>query len=327
MRLFFVFCFAVSAMAGAKHETVQIKGVKTPGVQIPFSSLKAESEVALPDKPAWVFFEGSAYAPSAKGLDRIDAKTNKPAKPIEGIAKACAGMANGFGSLWVPSCADGTLYRLDAKTYKETVKFAVGTGSAPRAIAASTDSIWVLSDDKATLSRVDPDQNLVVGELRVPAGCRSLIFGETSLWLACPAENKVYRINTATNEVMNQVEVSEHPESLAVGEGSIWAFCRKAGKVDRIDPKTNKVTKSIDLAVPGVAGEIAVGDGSVWVTMAGFPLTRISVTPEKEAVVQQFFGTGGGAIAASAGAIWLSNVAQGTLWKIDPKRVVATLAE
>ena len=82
-----------------------------------------------------------------------------------------------------------------------------------------------------------------------------------------------------------------------------------------------------------MTGEIAVGEGSVWVTSPGFPLTRID--PKDEKVVQQFFaesgahaaGNAGGAIQVGQGWIWLVNVDSGTLWKIDPKRVLATLAE
>lgn len=330
MRMAVVLCMSVGAMfAAAKHEPAPVvKGIKTPGVQIPFASLKAETEILAPGKPAWVFFEGAAFFPNAaEGIEKVDPKTGKSTATLPKVAKPCAGIANGFGSLWVASCADGSLIRFDSKTLKETARFQVGTGTAPHAVAVSPDSVWMLTDDKTTLSRIDPDQNAVVGELRLPAACRSLIFGETALWVACPSENKVYRVDPATNIVTNQVEVSSQPESLAAGEGSIWVFCKKDGKVDRIDPKTNKVTKSIDLGVPGVVGSVAVGEGSVWVTMPGFPITRISPTAEKEAVVQQFVGRGGGAITTSTGALWLSNVAEGTVWKIDPKRVIATLAE
>ena len=319
----------VALVGAAKREVaVVVRGIKTPGVQIPFASLKAETELAAPGKPAWVFFEGAAfYQGAGAGLEKIDAKTGKSVAVLPKVAKPCAGMASGFGSLWVASCADGQLVRFDSKTLKETARITTGIGSAPRAIAAGTDSIWLLTDDKTTLSRIDPDQNAVVGELRVPAGCRGLIFAETAIWMACPGENKVYRVDPATNVVVNQVEVSSGPVALAVGEGSIWVLCKKNGKVDRIDPKTNKVVKSIELGVPGVEGEIAVGEGSVWVTMAGFPITRIRPASEKEAVAQQFVGRGGGAITTSTGAVWLANVAEGTVWKIDPKRVVATLAE
>ena len=206
-----------------------------------------------------------------------------------------------------------------------TVTIAAGVAAAENLIAATADSIWLLTDDKTTLARIDPDQNVVVAELRVPAGCRGLTFGETALWLACPAENKVLRINPTTNLVEQVIKVSEHPEFLAVGEGSIWVLCRKEGKIDRIDPKTNKVSKTIELGVPGAGGQMAFGDAYLWVTQPGFPLARIDA--KTETVAQQFTGEGGGAIAVSPGAIWLSNVKDGTVWRIDPKRVLATLPE
>jgi hypothetical protein len=59
--------------------------------------------------------------------------------------------------------------------------------------------------------------------------------------------------------------------------------------------------------------------------MAGFPLTRIDTQTEK--VVQQFYGEGGGDIHVGSGALWLTNVSAGTLWRLDPKRIAATLAE
>jgi streptogramin lyase len=183
----------------------------------------------------------------------------------------------------------------------------------------------MLTDDKATLSRIDPDQNAVVGELRVPVGCRSLIFAETALWLACPAEGKVLRINAATNLVEKSIEVSAQPEAIAAGEGSVWVYCRKEGKVDRIDPKTNKVSKTIALETPGAAGGIAFGEGSLWLSVAGFPLERIDVA--SESVAQQFAGEGGGAIAIGPGALWLANTAKGGITRIDPKLVLATIAD
>jgi virginiamycin B lyase len=300
-------------------------GIKTPGVQIPFANLKAEAELEAPAQPEWIFFAGAAFAPAKDAIEKIDPKTNKKAEPISGLMKPCGGMTSSFGSLWAPVCGTASLARIDAKTYKVTNTIPTGVASVRGVIAATEDSIWLLTDDKTTLSRIDPDQNLVVGELRVPAGCRSLTFGETALWLACPVENKVLRINPATNLVDKSIEVSTQPESLAVGAGSIWALCRKDGKIDRIDPKTNKVSKTIELAVPNADGGIAFGDGFIWVTQTGFPLARIDVVAET--VVQQFNGEGGGAIAVSPGAIWLSNFKAGTIWRVDPKRVIVTLPE
>ena len=237
-------------------------------------------------------------------------------------------MASAFNSLWAADCSKGNLLRMDSRSLKVTATIPTGTSTRQGTIAASGDSVWILSDEKVTLSRIDPDQNMIVGEFRLFPDCRNLSFGETSLWVTCADENKVLRIDPKTSLVDKTIEVSAKPDAIAFGETSVWVLCGKDGKVDRIDPKTNKVSKSIDLGVPNIEGGIAIGDGSVWVTMTGFPLTRID--PTAETVVQQFYGEGGGAIAFTAGqstAIWLSNLNNGTLWRIDPKRVLATLAE
>jgi virginiamycin B lyase len=331
--LFVLAVFSAILFSAAKPKTAPpagpAKGVKTPGVQIPFASLKAEAIIPASGKPAWVFFAtggpGSLYFPGADKIEKVDGKTNKPGDPIANLKKPCGGMVSAFASLWVPTCGDGSLQRLDAKTLKVTATVATGTGDAVGSIAANADSVWMLTDNKATLSRIDPEQNAVTGEFRLPAGCRSLIFAESALWIACPALNKVLKINPATAVVDKRIEVAANPISIAAGQGSIWVLGGKDGKIDRIDPKTDKVTKTIELLAPAGEGAIAFGEGYLWVTMTGFPLTRIDATAET--VAQQFWGEGGGAILTSAGALWLSNLNNGTVSRIDPKLVLATLAE
>jgi streptogramin lyase len=202
---------------------------------------------------------------------------------------------------------------------------AIGAGDVMVGLAATADSVWMITDNLTTLSRIDPVQNKVVGEIRLPAGCNDMAFGETSLWITCPAENKLYRVNPETNLVEKRIEVSASPRSLAFGENSVWVLCEKEGKVDRVDPKTNKVSKTIELNVPNAGGSIAYGESWLWVTQTGFPITRIDVQNEK--VAQQFWGDGGGLIAAGSGAIWLSDTTGGKVVRFDPKRILATLAE
>ncbi len=385
MRILIGLCLAFTAAASAaqsskpkkdsKSTTTARQGIKTPGIQIPFASVKAEAE--LPLSPQWMVFSDSILIPNKSGgLDRLDAKTNKLVDPVAGVTKPCGGAVTGFKSLWLASCETRSLIRLDARiaadpkavragrggrrpegeadakpaetakaddaekppadskqgsergTAKlaEPVKINTGVSTANPSIAADNDSVWLLTDDKSTLSRIDPDQNKVVAELRLPAGCNSLTFGEMALWVTCPSENRVLRINPETNLVEKRIEVSPQPAALAIGENSLWVLCLKEGKIERIDPKTNKVTKTIETAVSGAAsGGIVFGQGSVWVTLTGFPITRIDPTSEK--VAQQFWGSGGGAIHFGQGSLWLTNLQEGTLWRIDPKRILATLAE
>jgi len=358
---------AAQSGKGKKIATHPEQGIKTPGVQIPFASLKAEAE--LPLAPQWMVFSDTILIPNKSGgLERLDAKTNKLVDPVAGVSKLCGGAATGFASLWIPNCGEHALTRLDAKIaadpkapvkperartaeveakpkdaapppadpkpaveekpvkLAEPVNIDSGVGSALPAVAANPDSVWILSDDKTTLSRIDPDQNKVVSELRLPAGCNALRFAETALWITCPTENRVLRVDPQTTLVEKRIEVSARPVALAIGESSLWVLCLQDGRVERIDPKTNKVTKTIETGVSGAtAGGIAFGQGSIWVTLTGFPITRID--PASEKVVQQFWGAGGGAIQFGAGSLWLTNVQDGTLWRLDPKRILATLAE
>ena len=215
--------------------------------------------------------------------------------------------------------------RIDTKTGKVTATITAGSTKAVAGIAATADSIWMFTDDKVTLSRIDPDLNKVVAETRLPASCNAMVYGENALWVTCAAENKVLRIDTQTNLVDKRIDVAPGPRSLAIAEGSLWVLCETDGKVARIDPKLNKVIATIDLAIPNSGGEIASGASFVWVSAAGFPLTRID--PATDKVVQQFYGDGGDAVRFGQNALWLFNTKQGSVWRIDPRRVLATFPE
>jgi virginiamycin B lyase len=324
---------ANSTKASAKEKTAATpaapkSGIKTPGVQIPFASLKSEAEIPV-EGAAWMTTGAAILVPSnpQDTLVRIDPKGNKTMDPVTGLDKPCAGAVVAFGSIWTPNCGSKSLVRVDAKTAKITATLAVGASDVPIGIAATPDSVWMLTDTKATLSRIDPDQNVVAGEIRLRSDCDSVTFAEKSLWVTCAGENRVLRIDPVTNLVEKRIDVSASPRALASGGGSIWVLCDKDGKIDRIDPKTNKVIKTIDLMTPGAGGSLAFGEGFLWVTQTGFPLTRIDPKSDEEKVVQQFWGEGGGFISVSNGAVWLSNTAPGTVTRFDPKRIYATLAE
>jgi YVTN family beta-propeller protein len=310
-------------------------GVKTPGVQIPIINLKPEAEISLPAPAGSFLFTTDQVLITISGMDqivRVEGRTNKTLEPFSGIAKPCGGLANAFRNLWVVSCGSKGVARLETATGKSVAAIDAGSGTAPLGIVSSPDSIWVLTDDKTTLTRIDPDTNSVVSEVRLPASCRSISFADSSIWTVCPGEKRVIRINPQTNLVTARIEVTPEPVSLAFGgatpaENSIWVLSRKEGKVARIDPKTNKVIATIDLGFTNADGNLAFGDGFVWVTAPGFPITKISAQLEKEKVVQQFAGDGGGMIQFGLNSVWLMNTSYSNVWRIDPKRVAATFAE
>ena len=316
--------------SNAKARTSAPKtGIKTPGIQIPFDNLKFETEIPV-ETPGWITTGDTVFVSnrSKDSLIRIDAKANKVLDAVSSdLKQPCSGSVVAFGSLWIPNCGTQTLTRFDPKANKVTATVAPGVADALIGIAATSDSVWMMTDNKTTLSRIDPGENRVAGEVRLPANCNSVSSGEGSLWVTCPSESHLLRINPTTNLVEKRIEISAGARSVAFGASSVWVLCEKEGKVERIDPKMNKVVKTIELGVPNAHGNVGFGEGFLWVTQDGFPLTRIDPETEKERVAQQFWGEGGGLISVTKGAIWLSNVSKGTLWRLDPKRVIATIAE
>lgn len=315
------------AAKDSKRSTGPKGGVKTPGILIPFSNLKADAEIPLEGSPTGFGFQIALFVAndSQNSVVRIDPKTNKITTPIAGLSKPCGGLVNAFGSLWAPNCGSQTLSRIDPKANKVTATVTAGVGSANPAIAATAESMWVLTDDKTTLSRIDPEENAIVSEIRLPAACNSIVFGEGSLWVTCPKESKVLRIDPKTNLVDKRIETASQPISIAFGDGSVWVLCKAEGKIAKIDSKTNKVAATIDLFITNADGNLAFGEGSLWATAPGFPVMRID--PQTDKVVQQFWGESGGLLQTGLDSVWLANSGKKSILKLDPKRIVATLAE
>ena len=302
-------------------------GVKTPGVKIPIERLKPEAVFAYPGAPDWIAVDESVWVSNApKGtVARFDPKTNTVAETIATGNRPCSGLAAAFGTLWVPNCGDKTMTRLDLKTGEVKATLRTTIGNSEGAVVAGAGSIWLMTDQKGTLARFDPDTNLVVAETYVAPGSYGLAFGDDAVWVTSTDKGTVARVDPHTNLVVETIKVGQSPRFIAAGGGAVWTLNQGDGSVSRIDPKTNKVVATIEVGVPGPGGDIAVGEGSVWVTAFEFPLSRID--PSTNTVVQQFYGKGGDAVRVGLGSVWLSNLEAGNVWRIDPKRVEATLPD
>ena len=300
-------------------------GVNTPGVKIPIERLKPDAVFPYPGAPDWLAVDESVWVSNRPkdSIARLDPKTNTVAAVIAVGKSPCSGLAAGFGSLWVPNCGDKTIARVDLKTGAVATTIRTGVADSEGSIATGAGSVWMMTDTKGTLARFDPATNMLVAELYVAPGSYGLTFGEDALWVTSTEKNLVTRIDPWTNLIVATIPVGKAPRFITTGAGAVWTLNQGDGSVTRIDPKTNKVVATIEVGVPGPGGDIAVGEGSVWVTAFEFPLSRID--PSTNAVVQQFTGDGGDAVRVGLGSIWLSNIRAGNVWRIDPRRLEATL--
>jgi YVTN family beta-propeller protein len=302
-------------------------GVKTPGVKIPIERLKPDAIFEVPGAPDWIAIDEAVWVSNKprNSVARLDPAANRVGGTFTPGKQPCSGLAAGFGSLWVPNCGDQTIARVDLKTGAVSATIPTGIANSEGSIVAGAESIWMLTDGKGTLARFDPATNRVVAEINLASGSFGLAFGEGAVWATSTEHDTVTRVDPNTNLVVETIAVGKRPRFIATGAGAVWALNQGDGSVSRIDPKTNKVAATIDVGVPGPGGDIAVGEGSVWVTSFEFPLSRID--PTSNTVVQQFFGKGGDAVRVGLGSVWLSNIEAGNVWRIDPRRVEATIPE
>jgi virginiamycin B lyase len=292
-----------------------------PGLSKPIDTLKPDAIFPVEGVPDWLTMTEDAAWVSNKPKDsisRMDVKSNKVVATIPVGKKPCSGLAAGFGSVWVPNCEDKTVSRVDVKTNKVVAIIPVGPAHTEGGITCNEDSVWVPSDPKGIVSRIDPSTNKVVADIVVAPGSFAAKFGLGAVWVTSTEKSLVSRINPLNNLVEAEIAVDEKPRFLAVGEGFVWTLNQGKGTVSKIDPKLNKVVATIEVGIPGGGGEIAAGDGSVWVTAFQFPVSRID--PETNKVTYQLAGPGGDAIAVGHKSVWLSNLREQNVWRFPPHR-------
>jgi hypothetical protein len=146
-------------------------------------------------------------------------------------------------------------------------------------------------------------------------------------WTA--AGGLVLRIDPVTRHtvVVPGIEIVAPPVvGLAAGAGTVWATTTAGRPLLRVDPGTARAAAS--LSVPAQA--VAADRSGVWVRGTGRLLWRIDPTSNRVVATIPLpsgptdggdgLGTGepGGDIAVTEDAVWVSDPAVATVWRIDP---------
>src|ERR1700722_13413477 len=307
--------FLAAAAMGATHAD----GPGLKSVQHPMSELHGIAKFSIPGSPDWVAMADSVWISNnpKNNISELDPGTNKVGAVIEVAKKPCSGLTIAFGSVWAPICSDGSVARVDLKSQKIVASITSGVANTEGGITAGAGSIWMPSDAAGVLSRIDPMTNKVVSKITIPPGSYTAAFEAGSVWITSTKNNLLTRVHPRTEKVLAKIPCGPTPRFLATGLGSVWTLNQADGSVSRVDPATNKVSATIEVGVPGGGGDIAVGEGAVWVTANGKPLSKID--PATNRVVTQYVGKGGDALRVGLGSLWLSNHEFHEVWRIDPK--------
>ena len=316
---------AYSQEAPAAAAAAQPPKPGVPGVQHPMARIVPDAEYAITGSPDWLAMGEDQVWTNSRSMDivsRMDPYTNETVAVVP-VKNPCSGLIVADGTLWAPSCAEGVIYRIDTKTNMVVAKVPVAPAHNEGGIAYGARSIWLPSDPKGVVTRIDPTTNGIAATITVAPGSFTAVFGYGRVWVSSTEKNVVSVIHPASNKVIAEIPVDAAPRFMAVGEGYVWTLNQTRGSVTKIDPATMKVEATIDVGVPGGGGDIAAGEGAVWVTARGIPVSRIDATTNQ--VTHQFVGPGGDAIRVLHGSVWLSNGRWSNVWRFEASKILNTL--
>src|SRR5215831_10915216 len=311
---------AAEKKGGGRGPRTPPPGVSTPGVKREMSTITPAAVYSIPGTPDWQVATAEAQWVSngpKNTLHRMDPKSDQSIA-IEVGKRPCSGLAAGFGSVWVPLCGDRpnvengvkpALARVDIKTKKLVATIPVGVANSEGGIAVSSDAVWMCTDIKGTLSRIDPATNSVSAEIAVAPGSVAPVFADGAIWVSSPEKSVVTRVDAKTNAVTDTISVGPRPRFITAGAGSVWTLNQGDGTVSRVDTKSRKLIATIEAGI--------LGGGFVWATIFQIPITKID--PATNTVVKQWTGAGGDSVRVAFGSVWLSNLREQNVWRIDLK--------
>lgn len=306
-------CVAVLALVLpviAQLATLEFSRLKPDAV----IALELERGAAVSPNGIWIAQRGTS------SIVHVDAKNNSPGKPVTIGHAVCAALVAAFDSVWAPSCDGRTMTRVHTTHGNVSATAPLSLAAPNGTFASAASSIWMLTDAKGVLSRIDPATNAAVAEVYVPAKPFAVAAEDDVVWVTSEVDDALTRIDAKTNVITETVKVGPRPGPVAIGLGAVWTLNRGDGSVSRVEVKTSKVVNTIKVDESIVDGVIAVGEGAVWLSAPGVPLVRIDARTNR--VTHKFTGNGGGALVVAHGSLWV-NAGEKSTWRVDPRLVAA----
>jgi virginiamycin B lyase len=292
--------------------------------QRPIAELKPLATLKLGETADWVAITVDAVWVASTGpfaVNRIDPKTNTRLASVELPGEACAGLAVGAGSLWVPLCtAKPSLAKIDLKSNILASIYPVGPPAEEGGIAYGAGSIWLIVDKLGSLVRINPDDGAVLDTFHVPAGSYNPAFLGGTVWVTHAAGSEVTGIDAASGKTVATVVTGPNPRFLTVGAGAVWTLNQGDGTLTRVD-SLDRRTATISLGTPGHGGDIAFSNGKIWTSMPKVPLSLVDAGLNR--LECQWVGPGGDALNIGHGSLWLTDYHAGTIERLALKDALA----
>lgn len=278
----------------------------------------AFATMMLPGSPDFLATDGdNVWILNIDRVEKLSAKRKKPLLSVP-IPGACGALIVGFNSLWVASCSEQSIYRVDKKNGNilSVIHCKISDLNGEIMLAVGDSSLWVLSDSAGVLTRINPQTNTIQTTIAVLPDSHCAVYDFDAIWITNTAANSVQRIDPKTNSVVATIRVGKTPRFLAAGENGIWTLNQGDGTVSHINPGQNNVVAVVDTKVPGGGGDIATGAGRVWVRATKGRFLQ-AINPVSN-VVETIYTpvSGSGAVRVTEHFIWVTAHDINTIWVV-----------
>lgn len=308
------------APAGSKAGRPGVAGLDRHVRDAVPTGMASGTDVAAAPDAVWVL--NRSQPPGEAILVRVDPATDRVVARIA-VGPGAVRVAAGEGGVWVlrsfPYGSD--LVQVDPASNRVARTVALGSSASPPTVSGehllvAGGAVWVMS--QAGILRVDPGSGrvkTVTGTDRYgpPSG---LAAAGGSVWAVAgmviqqvrPGDGSI-RWEDAPNGLGSMI-----PSGLAAGAGALWVV--GSGLLARFDPGTRRVVATFRVGHGvGTDADRVAGDERTVVAQRGKVLYLID--PAADRVRAEVRLPSAGAVAAGAGAIWVTDQANGRLLRVE----------
>ena len=319
------------AEAAARRSRIEPVGRRRTGAVIVGIAAASVAAVGI-----WLLVSGDEEEPppraatASRGVVELDPETGDALQTIDFIDPGRTPRVGqsyefeaGEGAVWAESPANfgAPVFHVDPEHGEvEQVRLPSAVGPGFISMVTAFDALWATTD---LLIRVNPATDEARSILAIPPPSSlaraGLAADRRNLWLGTPT-GTLLKLNRNGEEI-DRRDVEGGIQLVAVGEGWVWLVDQGAGVVTKIDGMTLGSVAEIHL--DGNLDAIAVLDGYVWtLDFATGVLTQISIDSDR-VTGQEALPADPTAMAAGAGAIWVSHE-DGTVTHVEPATLTAS---
>jgi YVTN family beta-propeller protein len=217
---------------------------------------------------------GAVWVSDTTGqISRIDPEYDRPVPTgqLPAVSSLPVGsawsMLPASGSIWITD-PDGYVAQIDLGS-GQTTGAKVDVGNEPSAVAAGAAWLWVANSADGTVTRIDPETQVVAATIPVGHGPDAVAVNAAGVWVANAGDDTLVRINPDTDAVAATAPVGDGPAAVLATATALWVANARDDTVMRLDPRSGAVTKTIHLG--GSPTALVSAAGRVWVTVAPAP--------------------------------------------------------